>query len=131
MSWHPNVDLLHNTYDALERGDLQPQVDLLSDDVEWVDSTLGPLAGTYQGKTEVPQFFARMADIYKGNLRVQVLDIIANDEHGVVLTRESGTVDGDSMAWNGVHEFTFSNRRVSRFVSYASSEYQRYWLERA
>jgi ketosteroid isomerase-like protein len=106
-------------------------VDLLSDDVEWVDSTLGPLAGTYQGKTEVPQFFARMTDIYKGNLRVQVLDIIANDEHGVVLTRESGTVDGDSMAWNGVHEFTFSNRRVSRFVSYASAEYQRYWLERA
>jgi ketosteroid isomerase-like protein len=130
MSSHPNAKVLRNTYDAFERGDLQPLLDLLSDDIEWVDSTLGPLAGTYRGKAEVPQFFAKMTELYKGNLRVEVLDIIANDDHGIVLTRESG-VEDDRVAWNSVHQFSFSDGRVNRFVSYGSAEYQRFWLDRA
>jgi ketosteroid isomerase-like protein len=131
MSSHPNADLLRDAYDAFERGDLQPLLERLSDDIEWVDSTLGPLGGTYRGKTEVPQFFAKMMDIYKGNLRVEVRDIIANDDHGIVLTRESGPVEGDSVAWSSVHEFSFSGGRVNRFVSYGSAEYQRYWVNKA
>jgi ketosteroid isomerase-like protein len=130
MSSHPNAALLRNTYDAFGQGNLQPLLDLLTDDVEWVDSTLGPLAGTYRGKAEVPQFFGKMVDIYQGNLRVEVLDIIANDDHGIVLTRESGAVDGEPVAWNSVHEFSFSQGRVHRFVSYGSAEYQRFWVER-
>jgi len=130
MSSHPKTELLRNADDAFERGDLQPLLDLLSDDIEWVDSTLGPLAGTYRGKAGVPQFFGKMMDIYKGNLRVEVLDILANDDHGIVLTRESGTVEGDPIAWNSVHEFSFSDGRVKRFVSYGSAEYQRFWLGR-
>ena len=49
MSSHPNAELLRGAYDAFERGDLQPLLGLLRDDIEWVDSTLGPLAGTYRG----------------------------------------------------------------------------------
>ena len=71
-----------------------------------------------------------MMDIYKRNLRVEVVDIIADDNHGIVLTRESGTVGGDPVAWNSVHQFSFSDGRASRFVSYGSAEYQRYWSNR-
>jgi ketosteroid isomerase-like protein len=130
MSSHPNAELLRNIYDAFERGDLQPLLDLLNDDIEWVDSTLGPLAGSYRGKAEVPQFFGKMMEIYKGNLRVEVLDILANDDYGIVLTRESGTVEGDPVAWKSVHEFSFSGGRVNQFVRYGSVEYQRFWLDR-
>jgi ketosteroid isomerase-like protein len=131
MSTHLNAELLRNAYDAFEHGDLQPLLGLLSDDVEWVDLTLGPLPGTYQGKAEVPQFFGKMMDVYKGNLRVEVLDIIASDDHGIVLTHESGTVEGTPVAWNSVHEFSFSDGRVNRFVSYGSAEYQRFWSTKA
>ena len=130
MSSHPKTELLRNADDAFERGDLQPLLDLLSDNIEWIDSTLGPLAGTYRGKAEVPQFITKMMDIYKGTLRVEVVDIIANDNYGIVLTHESGTVDSDPVTWNSVHQFSFSGGRASRFVSYGSAEYQQYWLNR-
>ena len=126
MTTHPKARLLQEAYQAVEHGDLQPMLSLLSEDITWQDSTLGPLAGTYR-KDEVPQFFAKMMDVYHGTLRVEIADMLAGDEHGIVLTRESGTVDGQSVAWTGVHVYTFSGGRVTRFVSYGSAEYQRFW----
>jgi ketosteroid isomerase-like protein len=127
MPARTNAEVLRDSYEAFTRGDLHPLLDLLSDDVEWVDSTLGPLAGTYRGKGEVPRFFGKMMDVYQGALSVEVIDIIANDDYGVVLTRESGSVDGDRLAWTGVHQFSFDGRQLKRFVNYCSAEYQRYW----
>jgi ketosteroid isomerase-like protein len=131
MTLHANAERLRSGYDAFENGDLQPLLDLLSEDIEWVDSTVGPLTGAYHGKAEVSELFGKMMNLYKGNLRVEVVDIIANDDHGIVLTRESGTVDGDPVAWNSVHQFSFAGGRVDRFVSYGSAEYQSYWIGRA
>jgi ketosteroid isomerase-like protein len=126
MTTHPNARLLQDAYQAIEQGDLQPMLSLLSADATWADSTLGPLAGTYR-KDEVPQFFAKMMDVYHGTLRVEIAGMIADDEHGIVLTRESGTADGEPVAWTSVHVYTFGNGRVTRFTSYGSADYQRFW----
>jgi ketosteroid isomerase-like protein len=126
MTTHPNARLLQNAYQAIEHGDLHPMLSILSDDMTWTDSTLGPLAGSYR-KDEVPQFFGKMMDVYHGTLRVEIAGIIADDDHGIVLTRESGTVDGEQVAWTGVHVYTFDSGRVTRFVNYGSAEYQRFW----
>jgi ketosteroid isomerase-like protein len=130
MSTHQNVRMLRHTYDAFNRGDIQPLLDQVSDDIDWIDSTLGPLAGSYRGKAEVQQFFAKMMDIYNGRLKVELVDILANDGHGIVLTRESGRVNGEHVAWTSVHVWSFRGGLASRFVSYGSGEYQRYWVSR-
>lgn len=44
MTTHSNAQLLRNAYQAVEHGDLQPMLAMLSGDVTWTDSTLGPLA---------------------------------------------------------------------------------------
>ena len=120
MTTHPNARLLQNAYQAIERGHLHAMLSILSDDMTWTDSTLGPLAGSYR-KDEVPQFFGKMMDVYHGTLRVEIAGIIADDDHGIVLTRESGTVDGEQVAWAGVHVYTFDSGRVTRFVSRVAS----------
>ena len=130
MTSHPNARLLQDVYHAVEQGDLQPLLDLLSEDSTWTDSTLGPLAGTYR-KDEVPRFFGKMMDVYQGTLRVEILGMIADDAHGVVLTRESGTAGGDRLAWAGAHVWSFDQGRATGFVSYGSAEYQRFWAARA
>lgn len=66
MTTHANAQLLCDTYQAIEHGDLRPLSGMLSEDIILVDSTLGPLAGTYTGKDEVPQFFGKMMDVYHG-----------------------------------------------------------------
>jgi ketosteroid isomerase-like protein len=126
MTIHPNAQLLQNAYQAIEQGDLRPMLSMLSEDITWTDSTLGPLAGTYR-KDEVPQFFGKMMDVYHGTLRVEIAGMMADDDHGIVLTRESGTVDGEPVAWTGVHVWSFDQGRATRFVSYGSAEYQRFW----
>lgn len=129
MTAHPNARLLASSYQAVEQGDLQPMLAMLSEDITWTDSTLGPLAGTYR-KDEVPQFFGKMTDVYGGTLRVEIVSMIADEGHGIVLTRESGTVDGETVAWTGVHVWSFDQGRATGFVGYGSAEYQRFWAAR-
>jgi ketosteroid isomerase-like protein len=129
MITHPNALLLQNAYQAVALGDLHPMLSILSDEMTWTDSTLGPLAGSYR-KDEVPQFFGKMMDVYHGTLRVEVAAMIAGEGDGIVLTRESGTVDGEKVAWTGVHVYTFDSGRVTRFVNYGSAEYQRFWADK-
>jgi ketosteroid isomerase-like protein len=126
MTSHPNAQLIRDAYNAVELGNLQPLLGMLSEDIIWIDSTLGPLAGNYT-KDQVPQFFARMMDVYGGTLRVEIAGIMADGEHGVVFTRESGTAHGETVAWTGVHVWSFSQGRATRFVNYGSAEYQRFW----
>ena len=129
MTTHPNAGLLASSYQAVEQGDLQPILAMLHENITWTDSTLGPLSGTY-GKDEVPQFFGKMMDAYAGTLRVEIADLMADENHGIVLTRESGTVDGETVAWTGVHIWSFDKGRATGFVSYGSAEYQRFWADR-
>src|SRR5215470_2196191 len=53
-------------------------------------SSLGPLADEYHGKDEVLAFFGKMQEVYAGTVRLELQDVLANEDHGVVLTRESG-----------------------------------------
>ncbi|GEM_PF-4958474 len=129
MTVHPNARHLRNAYHAIVQGDLQPMLDLLREDATWNDSTLGPLAGTYR-KAEVPRFFATMVEAYHGTLRVEIAGIVADDGHGIVLTRESGTVNGELVTWTGVHVYSFDRGRVTSFINYGSAEYQRFWSGR-
>jgi ketosteroid isomerase-like protein len=127
---HPNEALLRETYEAVGDGNLDVLLDALADDITWEDSSLGPLAGQYQGKEAVGAFFGRMFEVYRGTLRLDVLDIVANDDHGVVLTRERGKVGEEAVNWRGVHIWTFREGRCAEFVAVNDGAYNRLWAGR-
>ena len=58
---------------------------------------------------------------------MEITGIVADDDHGIVLTRESGTAHGEPVAWTGVHVWSFDQGGCHRLVAYASAEYQRFW----
>ena len=124
---HPNAELLRAVYEAFGNGDLEPLLGSLTDDISWHDSTLGPVAGDYTGKDQVLGFFGKMMDVYGGTLRLEVVDILANENHGVVLTREAGTTGGESVEWSGAHLWSFRDGQCAEFSSYADVRYQRFW----
>lgn len=129
MTTYRNAQRLQDAYQAVAHADLRPMLSLLSDDATWTDSTLGPLADTYR-KDEVPQFFSKMRDVYDGTLRVEIRNIVANDDHGIVLTQESGAVDSEQVAWTSVHVYTFELGLATQFINYGSAEYQRFWADK-
>jgi ketosteroid isomerase-like protein len=127
---HPNETLLRKAYEGFGRGDLEPLLGALTDDITWTDSTLGPLAGDYTGTDEVLGLFGRMMEVYGGTLRLEVLDILANDDRAVVLTREQGTAADELVRWTGVHVWRFRDGRCEQFIAYADAHYQRFWSDR-
>ena len=57
-------------------------------------------------------------------------DILANDDHGVVLTRERGEAAGEPVSWTGTHIWTFRDGRCTEFVAMNDGVYNRFWATR-
>jgi len=92
---HPNEDLLRRGYDAFGRGDMAAISELFADDIVWHVPGNNPLAGDYKGRDNVLAYFGKSVELTGGTLRVEVHDILANDEHGVALTRDTAQRDAD------------------------------------
>jgi len=108
---HVSTKLLRETYQAFAGGDLEPLLGALTDDISWHDSRLGPLAGHCTGKDQVLGLFAKMTEVYGETLRLEVAGIFADDDRGVVLTREAATAEGEQLAWtSAVGDLAVSRR---------------------
>jgi uncharacterized protein len=66
--------ILRDNYDAFARGNADPLMGSLADDVKWHVSGGSPLAGEYVGKAEVLGFFGKMMQLYGGTLKLRVVD---------------------------------------------------------
>jgi len=97
---HPNVDLVRQGYEAFKSGDTARMDQLLADDVVWHVGGKSKLSGTYRGKPEVMNLFARQAQVLGSSPRVDVHDIVGNDEHVIAIgTASADDPDGGSVEW--------------------------------
>ncbi|MGH2729268.1 MAG: nuclear transport factor 2 family protein [Actinomycetota bacterium] len=94
MAEHPNVARLKKGYDAFASGDLDALKGLFADDILWHVPGNNPLAGDYKGQDEVFGFFAKIAQETGGTFKLELHDVLANDEHAVVLVRVSAERNG-------------------------------------
>jgi len=97
MTEHPDVELARRGYEAFAKGDLATLTELLAKDAVWHVQTGGPLDGDYQGRDEVLGFFGRLAGETGGTFRLEVHDVLANDEHTVVLATLTASRRGKSI----------------------------------
>ncbi len=85
MTAHPNVELTRRGYEAFAQGDGQALAELMADEVTWHVTDGGPLSGSYHGRHDVLGFLASLARETGGTFRLDVHDVLANDEHVVAL----------------------------------------------
>jgi hypothetical protein len=78
---HPNVAVVREGFEAMQRGDTAWIDQHLADDVVWHVGGNSKWAGAYQGKQQVLEFFARQAEATAGPASVEIHDILGNDEH--------------------------------------------------
>ena len=97
MTEHPNVELTRRGYAAFAAADLATMTELIADDVAWHVTGAGPLSGTYHGRDEVFGFFGRLVEETGGTFRLDLHDVLANDEHTVALCTLSATRGGKSL----------------------------------
>jgi ketosteroid isomerase-like protein len=109
---HPNEELLRKGYDAFGRGDMATVQSLFAEDIVWHFPGKGPLAGDHKGVGEVMAWFGRSAEMSGGTLRVEVHDIVANNDHGVALTGVTAEREGKRYADNSVAVYHVRDGKV-------------------
>ena len=80
-----NIEIARKGYAAFDKQDIETVMDLLSEDVLWHGGLRGPLAGDYKGKTQVLELFGKFAQLTQGSYSADIHDILASDEHTVVV----------------------------------------------
>jgi ketosteroid isomerase-like protein len=94
---HPNEDLIRRGYDAFSSGDMHALQELMTPDVVWHNPGRNPLSGDYEGIDAILELFARAFEASSGTLRLELHDVLANDEHGVGLHRSIARRGGKTL----------------------------------
>jgi hypothetical protein len=124
---HTNEDTLRKLYDALGSGDVPTVLGLFGDDIRFRISGRSRISGDYAGKEEVLGFIGKLMELSGGTFRIGVLDILANDEHGVVLTRETAQHDGRALDNHAVHVWDMQEGVCTRFRGYNEEAWDEFW----
>ncbi len=110
---HPNEDLVRRGYVAFGTADMATLGELLADDVVWHVGGHSPITGDYKGKGDVFAFFQRLAERAGGTFRLDIHDVLANDEHAVALVKGTAARDGKTLNDNGVQVFHVHDGKVT------------------
>jgi uncharacterized protein len=119
---HPNEELLREGYAAFAEGDVDTVMGLFADDIKWHVSGRSMVSGDYKGKEEVGAFFGKMNELSNGTFRVELRDVLANDDHGAVLLRETAQREGKSIDSNHVHVWRLRDGKAAEFWDYPSDQ---------
>ena len=100
---HVNIERAKKAYQAFATGDMATVSDLMAPDILWHILGHNPLSGDYKGKDAVFGFFGQLMERSGGTFRLEIHDLLANDEHGITLVTEKAERNGKSWASRAVH----------------------------
>jgi ketosteroid isomerase-like protein len=103
MADHPNAELFRRGYTAFQAGDLETVRSLFAPEIEWTIPGRSRFSGVHRGTDDVINLFVQQFQETNGTFRVDVHDILANDEHGVALATVSGERNGKKLSDRYTH----------------------------
>ena len=124
MADHPNAALLRKGYDAFAKGDTAALTGLFSEDVVWHLSGDNLISGEHKGRDAVFAVFAKTMELTGGTFKIDVHDILANDEHTVSLSRASASRQGKQLDLGGVDIYHIRNGKVTEWWSFTGDQRQ-------
>jgi uncharacterized protein len=89
-----NIEMARRGYVAFDKADMDGAMATIAEDCVWHGGVSGPLAGDYKGKAAILEFFMKFGQLTEGSYKSEIHDILANDEHTVVLGTSTITRKG-------------------------------------
>ena len=124
MSEHPNIDLSRRGYAAFGSGDMETLTELIADDAVWHVSGRNDLSGDYKGRHAIFGLLAEVGERSDGTLSIEIHDILANDEHAVVLTSITAAGShGRTLSINTADTAHIRNGQLVEFWTFGSDPY--------
>ncbi len=104
MPEHPNVQKIRDAYAAFARADLSAALTDLAPDAVFHFNGSGPLSGDHTGVDEISTALIGTFELTGGTQKLDIATIYADDEHGVVVLRETARrPDGATLDVDEVH----------------------------
>ncbi len=122
MADHPNAELLRKGYEAFDKGDMAVLTGLFAEDVVWHLPGNNPLTGVHRGRDAVFGIFAKSVELSGGSFKIELHDVLANDEHAVALTRATGSRQGKQLNSLDTNVYHMSNGKITEFWSAAEDQ---------
>jgi len=97
VSEHPNATLVRDGFERFVRGDVAGLIGLFADDAVWHVPGANAMAGDYRGRAEIVAFLRRTAELTGATYRVELLWVVADEEHTVAVYRARGEREGRSL----------------------------------
>jgi ketosteroid isomerase-like protein len=121
MDTHENKKLVMAGYRLFQSGDIRTLLDSYHDDAESIgpESEFVPFAGSFHGKAEIAQFFAKLHAAVQA-IRFEPKEFIADGDKVIVIGESSWLVrqTGRSYDSSWVHVFTVREGKIARFEAY-------------
>ena len=122
MADHPNVQRVRDAYEAFGKGDLDTLGKMFDPGVVYHVGGQSPITGDYKGQDEVFGLFGKLFELSGGTLKLEVHDVLANDEHGVALVGMTAKRDDKSIDMNYTHVFHLKDGNVSEFWGFEEDQ---------
>jgi ketosteroid isomerase-like protein len=125
---HPNEDQLRHLYGLFAKGDIDGFLAGCTDDVTFMVPGEAAVSGRFT-KATFMQLLAPVMERSGGTFQEDVLDVFANDDHGVLLLLHRFERDGEARRYNTAHVVEFSGGRISRWEERpgSRSEFEQAW----
>jgi ketosteroid isomerase-like protein len=94
---HPNEEVARGATEALSKGDMETFLSYQAGDVVLHFPGRGPLAGDYRGKEGLTKLFQQQMQMLDGPPEIDTHDILANDDHTVVLNNVKASRKGQTL----------------------------------
>lgn len=112
MAEHSNATIIRRGYTAFNSGDMETLRTLFTEDSVWHVPGRNQLSGDKQGREAVFAYFGKLGELTGGSFKVELHDLLANDEHVVGLQASTGQRNGKTLRDNGALVFRMRNGQV-------------------
>lgn len=121
---HQNAMTLEEIYSDFNRGNWQALLAKCDDKATFQVPGKSRIAGKYTKENFISAFATQLAEVSGGTYKLEVHDILASDQHGVVLTTERLSRAGKPFEFRSVHVWRFENSKPVAFYEYPRDLYQ-------
>jgi ketosteroid isomerase-like protein len=104
--------IIREAYSAFARGDLDGYFRACSEDWNFNIAGKGAIAGIYRGKEGLYELAQKAMATTSGTFQEDVEDVLANNEHGIVLARHRFTRDGQQQEYRTVHVYDICDGKL-------------------
>jgi uncharacterized protein len=115
---HPNEDLVRKAYAAFTDGDTEILRQVFAEGIVFRIPGKTRMAGEYRGRDAVFGYLGKVMERSAGTFGLDVHDVVANEDHVVGLTVQSGSHDGRQRTFRSVHVWHIDGGRLTELWEY-------------